>query len=110
MRVRAGPRAKRGWFAEGECAVLGIEFSPTRGVLFRVEEESTPSLFAVGEVVLTDGRIPLGWTARVREGGGMDIYPAEWQSDDFWPSFFDQDPDARNKYERVKASVEEASR
>ncbi len=109
MKVKAGPLAKEGWFAEAEYVVLGITMHPKWGCRFIVEESpDNPGLHPYGEVVLTDGRVPTLWHAAIDEDGSFSLQPEEWTAE-FWQAYENGDPAAWEVYRKVKQRLEKES-
>jgi hypothetical protein len=112
MRVKAGPLAKKGWFPNGEYVVLGLRVNASGKLGFVVEdvEFSPPGIYAPGEVVITDGRLPSSWRASMDEEGNFYLDPEEFTFEFSQALVEDGNPAAWETYRRVKKRLEAESR
>lgn len=52
-----------------------------------------------------DAAIPPNWSARIGEGGTLELAPQEWLAEGFWEHYYDGDPAAQESVERELAII-----
>lgn len=52
-----------------------------------------------------DPAIPANWSARIGEGGALEMAPSAWLEEGFWERYYDADPDAQESVERELAII-----
>jgi hypothetical protein len=83
-----------------EYMVLSITVESKREARLRImNDESVPVLFDASMFLTVSDRIPKNWTARVDEGGTIEIAPSAWHDSGFWERYFDNDPEALTTFE-----------
>ena len=50
-----------------------------------------------------DPEVPRTWSARVGDGGTLELAPGDWLAEGFWERFYDGDPVARDSVDRELA-------
>lgn len=80
---------------DAEYVVASVIAEPGRRVLLQiVTDDGTLGLFDSASFMTTDGAMPVSWTARVGEGGVLELAPAAWLAPGFWEAYYDGEPSA----------------
>jgi hypothetical protein len=86
---------------DAEYDVVSVLAEPDRQVQLQIITDDGRSLawFDSTNFMTVDGAIPESWTARVGEGGVLELAPASWLAPGFWEAYYDGDPSATDAVE-----------
>ena len=77
---------------DAEYVVVSVIAEPARRVLLQiVTDDGTLGLFDSASFMTVDGAMPESWTARVGEGGVLELAPTAWLAPGFWEAYYDGD-------------------
>lgn len=84
------------WVTVGaEYRVVSVVAEPARRVLVQiVTDDGSLGLFDSTNFMTVDGAVPERWTARIGEGGVLELAPTAWLAPGFWEAYYDGDSDA----------------
>ena len=84
-----------------EYDVVELSLGPHAARLRVIDDDGQPTLWALEGFELADGRIPHGWIAKLDEDGSVTLSPPAFQEDGFWWSYFQDEAEARAKFEQI---------
>ncbi|MGJ9422940.1 hypothetical protein [Aeromicrobium sp. CF3.5] len=74
--------------------------APGRVQLQLVNDTGSLGWFDANCFLTVDSAIPENWSARVVEGGALELAPQAWLASGFWEKYYDGDPDARESVDQ----------
>jgi len=86
---------------DSEYHVASVLAEPDRQVQIQIVTDDGRSLawFDSTNFMTVDGAMPESWTARIGEGGVLELGPAAWLAPGFWEAYYDGDPSAADAVE-----------
>lgn len=86
---------------DAEYHVVSVLAEPDRPVQLQIVTDDGRSLawFESTNFMTVDGAMPESWTARIGEGGVLELGPAAWLVPGFWEAYYDGDPSAADAVE-----------
>lgn len=81
---------------DSEYHVVSLLAEPAGRVQLQIVTDDGQSLawFDSSDFMTVDGNLPGSWTARVGEGGELELAPESWLAAGFWEAYYDGDPTA----------------
>jgi hypothetical protein len=82
-------------------AIQSIYIDPNESCKYRIlaNEPNTPALFPAVDFEIVDGTMPPSWVVYDLGNRKFVIGPAAWTVSGFWERYFDDDQEARQKFE-----------
>ncbi len=90
-----------------EYIVLEVAVGADEQMTYRlVSDSGTPAIFKALQFEVVSELVPSNWKVSIqKEYGAIDISPAAWRENDFWGAFFDDEPWAKEVYEKELAII-----
>lgn len=81
---------------DAEYDVVSVLAEPAGHVRVQIVTDDGRSLawFDSMNFMTVDGAVPERWTARIGEGGVLELAPTAWLAPGFWEAYYDGDPSA----------------
>lgn len=91
---------------DNEYIVLGVlaDF-PGRIQLHLLADDGRSLAWFDSDCFLTVDAIPANWSARINDGGTLELAPPAWFADGFWESYYDGDPSSRESVDGELAVI-----
>lgn len=100
--LKGQERSESPWVTlDREYLVIAISAVPDgeARVMIVTDDGKSVGWFDSQMFMTSDSSLPPNWTAKIGEGGVIDLAPAAWHAPGFWESYFDRDPGAERTFD-----------
>lgn len=84
---------------------VGADFGGRVQLLLLADDGTSLGWFDSKCFLTVDTRLPPSWSARIGEGGGLELAPPAWLADGFWERYYDGEPNAVASVKQELAAI-----